>query len=92
MGSSLVEEDKLELAKELTKMAEEKGVELILPTDVIVADKFDANANTKTVKVEEIPDGKLYAYRLHRVCKGQHTSSKRNTVFSHALCVCKPVR
>ncbi|GAQ79801.1 phosphoglycerate kinase [Klebsormidium nitens] len=57
VGSSLVEEDKLELAKELTKMAEEKGVELILPTDVVVADKFAEDAENKTVKVEEIPEG-----------------------------------
>lgn len=47
VGSSLVEEDKLELAKKLEALAKEKGVELLLPTDVVMADKFDANANTK---------------------------------------------
>lgn len=56
-GSSLVEEDKIDLAKELEAKAKEKGVEFILPTDVVVADKFDAEANTQTVSVEEIPDG-----------------------------------
>lgn len=34
-----------------------KGVQLLLPTDVVVADKFDANANTQTVPVTAIPDG-----------------------------------
>ena len=57
VGSSLVEDDSLELAKKLEGMAKEKGVEFILPTDVIVADKFDAAANTQTVPVESIPDG-----------------------------------
>lgn len=42
-----MEEDKLELAKKLEALAKEKGVELLLPTDVVMADKFDANANTK---------------------------------------------
>jgi phosphoglycerate kinase len=46
VGKSLVEEDKLELAKELIKKAKQKGVELLLPIDSIIADKFDANANT----------------------------------------------
>ena len=57
VGSSLVEDDSLELAKKLEGMAKEKGVEFILPTDVIVADKFDAAANTQTVPVESIPEG-----------------------------------
>merc|ERR1712176_989021 len=45
-GSSLVEEDQLELATKLEKIAAEKGIDFILPTDVIVADKFAADANT----------------------------------------------
>lgn len=56
-GSSLVEEDKIDLAKELEAMAASKGVEIILPTDVVVADAFSPDANTQTVSVEEIPDG-----------------------------------
>lgn len=56
-GSSLVEEDKVDLARELEAKAKAKGVKLILPTDVVIADKFDANANSKTVSVTEIPDG-----------------------------------
>jgi phosphoglycerate kinase len=46
VGKSLVEEDKLSLAKDLIQKAKSKGVEFILPIDSIVADKFDANANT----------------------------------------------
>jgi phosphoglycerate kinase len=46
VGKSLVEEDKLELAKRLIQQAKTKGVELILPIDSVIADKFDANANT----------------------------------------------
>ena len=57
VGGSLVEEDKLELAKKLEAKAKEKGVEFLLPTDVVVADKFAADANTKTVSVNDIPDG-----------------------------------
>lgn len=57
VGSSLVEDDKLELAKELEKIAEKKGVAIILPTDVVLADKFSADANTQVTSVKEIPDG-----------------------------------
>ena len=57
VGKSLVEEDKLELAKSLEAKAKEKGVELLLPTDVVVADNFAPDANAQTVSVEAIPDG-----------------------------------
>ena len=57
VGSSLVEDDKLDLARSLMAAAEKKGVQFILPTDVIVADKFDAAANTKVVSIDAIPDG-----------------------------------
>ncbi|MGK7901741.1 MAG: phosphoglycerate kinase [Hormoscilla sp.] len=57
VGKSLVEEDKLELAKELDAKAKEKGVDLLLPTDVVVADNFAADANSQTVSVDAIPDG-----------------------------------
>lgn len=57
VGSSLVEEDKLDLAKALMEKAEVKGVSLVLPTDVVIADKFDANANREVVPASGIPDG-----------------------------------
>jgi phosphoglycerate kinase len=57
VGNSLVEEDKLELARELEAKAKEKGVAFLLPTDVIIADKFAPDAEAKTVSINEIPDG-----------------------------------
>lgn len=57
VGKSLVEEDKLELAKSLEAKAKERGVALLLPTDVVVADNFAADANDKIVSVDSIPDG-----------------------------------
>ncbi len=59
VGKSLVEEDKLELAKSLEAKAKERGVALLLPTDVVVADKFAPDADSKIVSVENIPDGWL---------------------------------
>merc|ERR1711939_912864 len=57
VGSSLVEDDKIDLAKELMAKAEEKGVKLLLPSDVVVADAFAADAKIQTVSVDAIPDG-----------------------------------
>lgn len=57
VGGSLVEEDKLDLARSLMAKAQEKGVQLLLPVDVVVADKFAPDANAKTVAVDSIPDG-----------------------------------
>ncbi|KAJ4748295.1 Phosphoglycerate kinase [Rhynchospora pubera] len=57
VGSSLVEEDKLELATTLLEKAKTKGVSLLLPTDVVIADKFAADANSKVVPASAIPDG-----------------------------------
>jgi phosphoglycerate kinase len=57
IGNSLVEEDKLELAKELIQKAKAKGVELHLPMDSIAADKFDAAANTKIANNNSIEPG-----------------------------------
>lgn len=57
VGKSLVEEDKLDLARTLEAKAKEKGVALLLPTDVVVADNFAADANAQTVSINDIPDG-----------------------------------
>ena len=57
VGKSLVEEDKLDLAKDLIKKAKEKGVEFLLPIDSIVADKFAADANTSVANNASIEDG-----------------------------------
>ncbi|KAF7851638.1 hypothetical protein BT93_L3295 [Corymbia citriodora subsp. variegata] len=57
VGSSLVEEDKLDLATSLLEKAKSKGVSLLLPVDVVIADKFAADANSKIVPASGIPDG-----------------------------------
>nr|XP_027061778.1 exocyst complex component EXO70B1-like [Coffea arabica] len=57
VGSSLVEEDMLDLALSFIEKAKAKGVSLLLPTDVVVADKFAADANSKVVAASRIPDG-----------------------------------
>jgi phosphoglycerate kinase len=57
VGKSLVEEDKLELARALEIKAKERGVQLLLPVDVVVADNFAPDANAQTVSIENIPDG-----------------------------------
>jgi phosphoglycerate kinase len=57
VGKSLVEEDKLSLAKELIQKAKSMGVELHLPIDSVIADKFDANANSDVANNTAIKDG-----------------------------------
>ncbi|MGO4986829.1 phosphoglycerate kinase [Gallicola sp. Sow4_E12] len=58
IGKSLLEEDKIELAKELIEKAKEKGVKLLLPTDVVIADKMEEDADISTVSVDDIPEDK----------------------------------
>jgi len=57
IGNSLVEADKLDLARELIQKAKAKGVDLLLPMDSITADKFAADANTGLAINTSIPDG-----------------------------------
>ena len=57
IGSSICEEDKLDLAKELMAKAERNGVTLLLPVDNVAADAFSADANTQVVSSEGIPAG-----------------------------------
>jgi phosphoglycerate kinase len=57
IGSSLCEEDKLDLANEILSKAKEKNVEIYLPADSVVADKFAEDANTKTVNNDHIEKG-----------------------------------
>ncbi len=57
VGNSLVEADKLDLAKSLIQKAKAKGVELHLPIDSIIADRFDAQAHTNIASNNAIPAG-----------------------------------
>tara|TARA_B100000953_G_scaffold188961_1_gene155601 strand:- start:897 stop:2081 length:1185 start_codon:yes stop_codon:yes gene_type:complete len=57
IGTSLVEDDKQELALEILKKAKEKGVEVHLPVDSVIADSFSEQASTQVESVDNIPDG-----------------------------------
>lgn len=57
IGNSLVEDDKLDLARDLIKQAKEKGVNLLLPADSVIADRFANNADTDIAANHHIPEG-----------------------------------
>lgn len=57
VGDSICENDKLELALEILEKAKAKNVQVHIPVDVVAADDFNNNANTKVVASNEIPDG-----------------------------------
>merc|ERR1712151_695218 len=57
VGTSLVEEDFVDTAKEVMEKAEKLGKQILLPSDIVVADDFSPDANSKVVAVDEIPDG-----------------------------------
>lgn len=57
VGDSLVEPDKVEVARRLLSMAEERRVRLLLPVDVVIADRFAADAESRVCRAEEIPAG-----------------------------------
>jgi len=59
VGKSLLEEEKVELAKQLIEKAKAKGVELELPIDVVVAKAFEADAPHRTVSVSEIQEDEM---------------------------------
>lgn len=75
IGKSLVEEDKLDLAKELIQKAKAKGVELHLPIDSVIADKFDASANTAISNNNSIPESWM----------GLDIGPQASTVFSKVI-------
>jgi phosphoglycerate kinase len=57
VGDSLVEDDQLDAANDIMAYADIRGVPLLLPTDVVVADEFKADAEYQTVSVSAVPDG-----------------------------------
>ncbi|HPY95271.1 MAG TPA: phosphoglycerate kinase [Clostridia bacterium] len=57
IGNSMLEEDKIEYAREMIEKAKDKGVKLLLPVDTVVADRFANDANIKVVPTNDIPDG-----------------------------------
>ena len=57
IGNSLVEDEKIELAKQLIELAKRKGVNIVLPSDSVNANAFDNNAEINISSIETIPDG-----------------------------------
>ncbi|WP_374724402.1 phosphoglycerate kinase [Calidifontibacillus erzurumensis] len=55
IGKSLLEEDKIDLAKSFIEKAKEKGVNFLMPIDAVVANEFSNDAETKVVRIDEIP-------------------------------------
>src|SRR3989338_3630342 len=75
VGNSLVEEDRIPLAKETLKQAIDLDKTIMLPIDHVVADKFDANANSQIVTRAGIPDG----------WQGMDIGPETITKFGHAI-------
>jgi phosphoglycerate kinase len=65
VGSSLVEADKLDMARQLEEEAAASGVQLLLPSDVVVADGFFANADSRVTCADDIPDGWMVQSQTH---------------------------
>ncbi len=58
IGKSLLEEDKMDLSLELVEKAKANGVEILLPVDVVIADKIEAGVDTEIVDIDNIPEDK----------------------------------
>ena len=80
-GTSLVEADKTDLALKILEDAKKKGVEVHLPTDAVIADKFDAEANSKTARADEIPEGWM----------GLDIGPETEKLFSSVITKCKTI-
>lgn len=81
IGNSLVENDKLQLALDILKLAEEKNTKIYLPTDVIIADKFANDANKQTVDIKNIPNGWM----------GLDVGEKTNAIFASVIANSKTI-
>ena len=81
VGDSLVEDEYVEQAQRVIERADEAGVKLLLPADVIVAERFAADSPAKRVSVKDVPDG----WRIMDI--GETTTD----VFARALQGCKTV-
>lgn len=75
IGTSICENDKIDLAKDMMAKAKEKNVKFLIPVDNMVADKYDANADHKLVDSDKIPDGWM----------GLDIGPKTMTMFSDAV-------
>ena len=57
IGNSICEDDKMDLALDILKQAEAKGVQVHIPVDVVAADDFSNDANTQVIDIHQIPEG-----------------------------------
>jgi len=81
VGNSLLEEDRVDMAREILDEAESKGVDLQLPVDIVVSDKDDGSADAKTVSADAIPSG------LKGLDVGEKTLEEFESVLSKAKTV-----
>ena len=81
IGSSLVEDDKQEMALSILKIAKDKNVKVHLPVDAIIADQFSNDATTKTEAINTIPEGWM----------GLDVGPKTNDIFSEVILNSKTV-
>jgi len=81
IGNSICEDDKQDLALSILKQAEEKGVKVHLPVDVVAADSFSNDANTQVVDIYHIPDG----------WEGLDAGPKTNVGFSFVIAQSKTI-
>jgi len=81
VGNSICENDKLDLALSILKQAEEKGVKVHLPVDVVAADSFSNDAKTQIVDIKNIPDG----------WEGLDAGPKTNVGFSYVIAQSKTI-
>jgi phosphoglycerate kinase len=81
IGSSLVEDEQLTLALELLKKAKDMGVQIHLPIDAVIADRFAADASTQTTPVDAIPSGWM----------GLDIGPKTIELFSKTIKSCKTI-
>lgn len=88
VGTSLVEDDFVEMAKKVLDKAEANGKKVLLPSDIVVADKFDKDAESKIVPAGEIPDGWMGLDNGPKVSKNENTSGTTvSTRSSPKLCL-----
>jgi len=81
IGDSICEDDKQQLALDILKQAEAKGVKVHLPVDVVAADSFSNDANTQFVDIQHIPDG----------WQGLDSGPKTNVGFSFVIAQSKTI-
>lgn len=87
VGNSMVEEAQTGLAKQLLSKAAEKGVKLLLPTDVVVADQYAADAHTQIVSADQISEGWMVSFLRWRMSPRRLLAGNQNTIQQKSMIV-----